>query len=367
VTGVVPVPGTNNTRFDIQFDAQATDGAYTMVIGPNIDDTFGNPMDQDGDFIPGEIPSDQYTAAFTIAATPAPLGPDAFGYTAAVTPSSDQDIVGKPGTFTIIAAGSNTYNEVSLRSNTFSFYGNTYTGAYRLWVSPYGLVTFGLPTSLSTNSDLTSTPSQATIAVLWNNWVKDFGDPTGPMVVGKFAAYDGNNVPHELVIEWNQVRHAGDFTGRLTFQLALELNTGSSPGRFGFNFLNLQSGDPYAEGAGSTVGIKAAGVQGGDRLLVNYPGTSPFVGTGQAILFATGTDPAAALVTARPDEPRTAAPTAPAAAAPALAPLGLSALDAGAPEAVPAVKDGSPLTPVTTPPDPLAQAAGLEDPFRLAE
>jgi hypothetical protein len=43
VTGITPVDGTN-TQFDITFDPQTAAGAYTLVIGPNITDTFGNPM-----------------------------------------------------------------------------------------------------------------------------------------------------------------------------------------------------------------------------------------------------------------------------------------------------------------------------------
>jgi hypothetical protein len=43
VTGVTAVDGTN-TRFDVTFDSQSAAGAYTLVIGPNITDAFGNAM-----------------------------------------------------------------------------------------------------------------------------------------------------------------------------------------------------------------------------------------------------------------------------------------------------------------------------------
>jgi methionine-rich copper-binding protein CopC len=66
ITGVSPVSGSNNTRFNITFAQLTRTGHYTMIIGPNILDSFGNPMDQDGDFIPGEA-SDVYTALFGIA------------------------------------------------------------------------------------------------------------------------------------------------------------------------------------------------------------------------------------------------------------------------------------------------------------
>jgi Bacterial Ig-like domain len=66
VLGVVAVPDSKLTQFDIVFAPQTTTGHYTMVIGPNIRDFFGNPMDQDGNLITGEIPDDQFTALFTV-------------------------------------------------------------------------------------------------------------------------------------------------------------------------------------------------------------------------------------------------------------------------------------------------------------
>jgi hypothetical protein len=66
VTGIFAVGGSNDTQFDLTFAPQTTTGRYTLVVGPDILDVYGNPMDQDGDLIPGEIPSDQYTGTFGI-------------------------------------------------------------------------------------------------------------------------------------------------------------------------------------------------------------------------------------------------------------------------------------------------------------
>jgi hypothetical protein len=44
VNSVTPVSGSNNTQFDIAFDPQTTVGTYTMTVGPNIMDPYGNPM-----------------------------------------------------------------------------------------------------------------------------------------------------------------------------------------------------------------------------------------------------------------------------------------------------------------------------------
>src|SRR5262249_47465353 len=56
---VTAIAGSNNTRFNINFTATGTTGAYAMVIGPDIRDVFGNQMDQNNNLIPGEIPGDQ--------------------------------------------------------------------------------------------------------------------------------------------------------------------------------------------------------------------------------------------------------------------------------------------------------------------
>ncbi len=66
ITGVVPVSGSNNTQFDLMFAPQGAAGLYTLVVGPDIRDLYGNAMDQNGNFIPGEIPGDQYTGSFHI-------------------------------------------------------------------------------------------------------------------------------------------------------------------------------------------------------------------------------------------------------------------------------------------------------------
>jgi hypothetical protein len=68
---VTPAADSANRQFDITFATQAALGAYTLVIGPNILDTSGNPMDQNHNGTPGEDgiapDGDQYAATFTIA------------------------------------------------------------------------------------------------------------------------------------------------------------------------------------------------------------------------------------------------------------------------------------------------------------
>src|SRR5262249_10391273 len=42
ITGVTPVAGSNNTRFNITFAPLTATGSYRMVIGPDIQDLLGN-------------------------------------------------------------------------------------------------------------------------------------------------------------------------------------------------------------------------------------------------------------------------------------------------------------------------------------
>src|SRR5262249_36515477 len=66
VTGVTVVPNSANRKFDVAISPRSILGNYTMVIGPDVRDFSGNPMNQDGDAINGETPSDQYTFTFSI-------------------------------------------------------------------------------------------------------------------------------------------------------------------------------------------------------------------------------------------------------------------------------------------------------------
>src|SRR5262249_42750226 len=71
------------------------------------------------------------------------------------------------------------------------------------------------------------------------------------------------------------------------FQAILQLNTGTTPGTITFNYPDLVTGSStFDEGNGTTVGIKDAGSQGDNRLLIAYNDFSnpkPLVGSGKAI------------------------------------------------------------------------------------
>ncbi len=50
----------------VSFPEQSEEGEYHLYIGPDIEDSNGNKMDQDGDGIAGEVPDDIYDAIFTV-------------------------------------------------------------------------------------------------------------------------------------------------------------------------------------------------------------------------------------------------------------------------------------------------------------
>ncbi len=67
--GAIAVAGyawLNQTTLEVRFDAQSVPGLYRMVLGPNILDVAGEPMNVDGDSLPGETPDDQYVATFVL-------------------------------------------------------------------------------------------------------------------------------------------------------------------------------------------------------------------------------------------------------------------------------------------------------------
>jgi subtilisin-like proprotein convertase family protein len=69
VQSVTAVSGSNNTQFDVLFATQSADGTYTAAIGPDLADTAGNLMNQDGDSTNGELVQDVFTTTATISST----------------------------------------------------------------------------------------------------------------------------------------------------------------------------------------------------------------------------------------------------------------------------------------------------------
>ncbi len=67
VREIIPVPDTGDRQFDVFPAAPLQElGHYTLYVGPDVRDAWGNPMDQDNDLIGGEWPDDAFPVAFRV-------------------------------------------------------------------------------------------------------------------------------------------------------------------------------------------------------------------------------------------------------------------------------------------------------------
>jgi hypothetical protein len=197
-----------------------------------------------------------------------------------VYPFEDLNLApGAAGVFSILDDVNDGFAPVNLAGNTFNFYGTVYPS---LFVSSNGLITFGSGNSAATNTDLTTAPAQAAIAPLWDDWRTDLD--ANDQVLGKFEDTDGDGTADRLIVQWHAVQHAPNSPSAVTFQAILSLNTAIHPGAIVFNYPDLDAANPvFDNGLSATVGIKASGTQGPNRLLVSLDSLSVFVGSGQAL------------------------------------------------------------------------------------
>jgi VCBS repeat-containing protein len=192
-------------------------------------------------------------------------------------------------TIDMLTAKQNGSAPIDLGANTFTFYGQTYTGPNSLFVNLKGLITFDGPNTNDVNDPMGDHVPEAALAPLWDDWSTWTNDQSKVLYT-----IEGN----QLIIEWNMVESFAGSTTPITFQAVLELNTVSRPGAITFNYPNLDTGDFDAEGASATVGIKSAGGADASRLVVSYSaaetGTntaSPLVHSGRALLISTNQAP----------------------------------------------------------------------------
>jgi hypothetical protein len=278
VLGVTPAEGSNDAVYVVHFDAQSAPGLYTVAVGPNVRDFAGNAMDQDLNGVPGEDPGDVYTTTFSIS-------PAAPTYTAAATAFENLELFGSSGAFTVIPQADDETAPIDLGSNTFNFYGVTYTGANQLYVSSNGLISLGFPNREFASQSLGSSPAPngPILAPLWDDWYKADG-VSQPMVLAKF---DGDR----LIVEWHQVHYADGTplgsSSSFTFQAILSLNTGDAPGDVVFNYVDTSPSDAaHGDGRTATVGIQNGIGAGASFTQVSYRALSPLVGSGKAIRFS---------------------------------------------------------------------------------
>jgi len=287
VQAIVPVvAGPTSSSFDITFkNALTTYGLYNLVLEPTVLDPYGNGIDQNTDG-KSDI-NDRFSVSFTLQ-EPGTVGPDSFGYRATVAPLETLNLVaGQPNTTSVTFVDTDDgFVSVPLGTNTFNFYGTTYTGSSKLFFNVNGLITFGSGTTAWSNGDMKSL-SQPAIAVLWDDWDQGQGVP---QALYRFDDLNGDSKFDRLVIQWNKLSHHNNptNTNNVTFQAILQLNTGATPGSVGVNYSDLATGDAYSNGVSASVGIKPTGTTTAP-LLVSNGGTNSMVADGKGIRFAVPT------------------------------------------------------------------------------
>lgn len=284
ISSVTPVlTGGQSQAFDIAFAELSNPGVYTMVIGPDVRDSFGNLVDQNNNGIPNES-ADQYTNAITIPVA-GTYGPDGFGYTAITYPLQSVSMTGATAlTFTGSSIPTDDgYAALNLGTDTFNFYGTNYTGNASLYAGTNGLITFGSGSTSYQNGDLSS-PTTPTIAVLWDDWIIGTGTPQG-----RFVRLDTNSdgINDQLIVEWNQVYHYSSSTDPVTYQAILELNTGNRPGKVILNYPDITTGSATdTNGASATVGLRSNSTSNYKLLVSQNSSSHPLLGSGKAVLLA---------------------------------------------------------------------------------
>lgn len=288
----------SGTSLRVNFNPQTLPGNYAIAFGPNILSTNGQQLDQDNDGTPGEA-NDGYSVSFKLGRPT-----DAFGYAWGPT-TYDAGLTltpGSPGVFTLggLSSTDDSNAALNLGPNTFRFYGTQYSGATSLFVGSNGVITIGTGTNDHINLDLTATPTQQTIAPLWDDLVTSRNTTTDDLVLYQFRDTDGNGQADRLVINWRNVHYwqqsytSGD--DGINFQTVLEINTGARSGDIVFNYVDLSelnSGAPN-NGGSATVGIKDVGTQGGNRVLISQNGSGASnIAAGKAVRLFVNQGPTA--------------------------------------------------------------------------
>jgi len=233
----------------------------------------------------GSGPADRAGVLGAADGSPDVAGPDGFGYDAMAVAYEFEDI-SSSGT-AVLSYADDGYAELTdtdLDGFAFDFYGTTYTS---LFVSSNGLITFGSAESTYANTPLGGSPSAAAIAPMWDDL-----DTRGMDAV--YWEVRGSGSDQRLIVQWNEIKYYDGLYDNpeadpITFQAVLY----EADGLIQFNYADLTGGYEFqTEAASATVGIKGAGPQGDQRLLLSYnAGPNVFVGSGRSTLVGVGIAP----------------------------------------------------------------------------
>jgi subtilisin family serine protease len=248
---------------------------------------FGGPPDTSRDTAQdlGPAFADLPKGASAAAVVGQTLPTGGYGVTA-VAPTFED--ISATGTRTLVGVddGYTSVGPAQLGGFTFPFFGHSYSTVY---FSSNGLISFGSGDSTLSTSDLTSSPAEACIAVFLEDLYV-----TGASDSAVLWQVLGTGATQRLVIQWNDISFFRDGTrqGGLTFEAELYAS-----GAIQLNYVTLSTSGTHDEGQSSTVGIKDAGTQGLNRLLLDNRGTpatySQYVGSHLSTLImpvATGSE-----------------------------------------------------------------------------
>jgi hypothetical protein len=255
--------------YTLQVFLNAAMEAESRVAGVT-NNTPATAQDLNGSFLTLATPVAAVARAAVLATTDAPQ----YGAPTAVAPGFTD--ISATGTRSSATGddGAQTLSSGDLGGFAFPFFGTAYTSVS---FSTNGLITFGGEDTSFSNSNLSTSPSLAAIAVLWDDLFNaDTG--TGPAGTAILWQVVGSGPGAALVVQWNNVTQLGG-TQPLTFQAVL-----GADGSIRFHY-----GNNVASGVvgSSTVGIKAAGTANPPRTLISFnQAAGPLVGPGLSTRIA---------------------------------------------------------------------------------
>lgn len=216
----------------------------------------------------------------------AAIGPDAFGYRADSVEFRFEDI-SSSGT-PILASHDDAFQEIALPFS-FSFYGTPYDSVF---VSTNGLLSFEVGTAAFANRLLAGSlsPDVPIAAVLWDDWVTFASalDAIHYQTVGAAGS-------RRLVVQWHVVQRFPGTPSTVTFQAVLHERGAAIE----YRYLDTDSGDASASGAGATVGIRDRFGSADGRHL-QWSHDEAVITSASAIRFSTNEPPDCTSATASP-------------------------------------------------------------------
>lgn len=185
------------------------------------------------------------------------------------TPAFEFEDISTTGTTVLVNVDDNPQALINFGFD-FTFFNVLYNSAY---ISSNGLITFGSGTGAYINTDLTTSPTQPTIAAYWDDLY------TGADGI-KWQVL-GSGSDQRLVVQWHNLRYYDGGSNTLVFEAILY----QASGKIRYNFQNLSNGAAggHDEGKSATVGIKNGG--GLNITLAFNNGPNEYVGSGKSVLF----------------------------------------------------------------------------------